>query len=174
MELLERFAAGDQEAFESLFRQHQGDVYRWVMRIVRNHATAEDLTIETFWRAYRAHARFDPKTGHCAGWLRRIATNAALDYLRTARREVPLEDRASETGKTESAAEHAEMRRKILAAINTLTPKVRVVVLLALIEEESYTEIAEALGISVNVVKVRVFRGVRALRKELEKAGIRP
>ena len=70
MDLLERFAAGDQEAFESLFRQHQRDVYRWVMRIVRNRAIAEDLTIETFWRAYRAHARFDAKRGHCAGWLR--------------------------------------------------------------------------------------------------------
>jgi DNA-directed RNA polymerase specialized sigma24 family protein len=43
-----------------------------------------------------------------------------------------------------------------------------------LIEEEPYAEIAEALGISVNAVKVRVFRGVRVLRKELEKAGIRP
>lgn len=174
MELLERFAAGDQEAFESLFRQYQGDVFRWVMRIVRNRGTAEDLTIETFWRAYRAHARFDPKTGHCAGWLRRIATNAALDYLRTAKREVPLEDQAIEEGKTQRRAEQAELQQKILAAMNTLTPKVRAVILLALIEEEPYAEIADALAISVNVVKVRVFRGVRALRKELEKAGIRP
>lgn len=174
MDLLERFAAGDQEAFEMLFRQYQGDVYRWVLRIVRNRATAEDLTIEIFWRAYRAHARFDAKRGHCAGWLRRIATNAALDHLRTAKREVPLEDQVSEEGKAQRCAEQTELRQKILAAMNTLTPKVRAVVLLALIEEESYAEIAEALGISVNVVKVRVFRGVRALRKELEKAGIRP
>ena len=174
MDLLERFAAGDQEAFESLFRQHQRDVYRWVMRIVRNRAIAEDLTIETFWRAYRAHARFDAKRGHCAGWLRRIATNAALDYLRTAKREVPLDDHAFEPGKQECSAEQAELREKILAAMNRLTPKVRVVTLLALVEEEPYAEIAEALGISVNVVKVRVFRGVRSLRKELEKAGIRP
>lgn len=174
MELLERFAAGDQEAFEALFRQYQGDVYRWVVRIVRNRATAEDLTIETFWRAYRAHARFDAKRGHCVGWLRRIATNAALDYLRSAKREVPLEDEASEAGKAERSAMQTECRQKILAAMNQLTPKLRAVVLLALIEEEPYAEIAEALGISVNVVKVRVFRGVRILRKELEKAGIRP
>ena len=174
MDLLERFAAGDQEAFESLFRQYQGDVYRWVMRIVRNRATAEDLTIETFWRAYRAHARFDAKQGHCAGWLRRIATNAALDHLRKAKREVPLEENAFELGKQACSAEQAEVRQKILAAMSQLTPKVRVVTLLALVEEEPYAGIAEALGISVNVVKVRVFRGVRSLRKELEKAGIRP
>ena len=59
MELLERFAAGDVEAFEALFRQHQCEVYGWILRIVRDRATAEDLTIETFWRMYRAHARFD-------------------------------------------------------------------------------------------------------------------
>src|SRR5215469_12817703 len=65
MELLERFAAGDVEAFEALFRQHQCEVYGWILRIVRDRATAEDLTIETFWRMYRAHARFDAAKGNC-------------------------------------------------------------------------------------------------------------
>jgi RNA polymerase sigma-70 factor (ECF subfamily) len=79
-----------------------------------------------------------------------------------------------EDGKSEKPAERAELRRKIHAAINQLSPKLRVATILALIEEESYAEIAESLGISVNAVKVRVFRGVRVLRKELEKEGIRP
>ena len=89
MDLLERFAAGDLEAFESLFRKYQGEVYRWIMRFVRNSATAEDLTVETFWRMYRARAQFDLSKGNCGPWLRRIATNAALDHLRRSRREVP-------------------------------------------------------------------------------------
>ncbi len=55
MELLERFAAGDVDAFESLFRQYQGEVYRWLMRIVRNTAGAEDLTLGTFRPMHRAH-----------------------------------------------------------------------------------------------------------------------
>jgi RNA polymerase sigma-70 factor (ECF subfamily) len=50
MELLQRFAAGDPDAFESLFRRYQSDVYRWIVRIVRDPAAAEDLTVETFWR----------------------------------------------------------------------------------------------------------------------------
>jgi len=174
VELLERFAAGDQDAFESLFHQYQTEVFRWVLRIVRNRAVAEDLTVETFWRAYRAHARFDARRGNCAGWLRRIATNAALDHLRSAKREVPLPDDVPATGQTENAAEQSELRQKILAALQQISPKLRVAVLLALIEEQPYREIAEALGISEGAVKVRVFRGVRALRKELEKAGIRP
>src|SRR5258707_7402094 len=84
MELLERFAAGDLDAFESLFRQYQGEVYRWVMRIVRDPAVAEDLTVETFWRVHKAHAGFDPEANFAA-WLRRIATNLALDHLRKRR-----------------------------------------------------------------------------------------
>jgi Sigma-70 region 2 len=60
MDLLQRFAAGDLEAFESLFRQYQGEVYRWIIRIVRNSATAEDLTVETFWRMYRVPSLTPP------------------------------------------------------------------------------------------------------------------
>jgi RNA polymerase sigma-70 factor (ECF subfamily) len=76
-EVLRQFCHGDLDAFETLFHQHQTEVYGWIVRIVRDPAIAEDLTIETFWRIYRAHARFDPE--RCFGaWARRIATNAAL------------------------------------------------------------------------------------------------
>jgi RNA polymerase sigma-70 factor (ECF subfamily) len=161
------------EAFEALFRQHQCEVYGWIMRVVRDRATAEDLTIETFWRMYRAHARFDAAKGNCTAWLRRIATNAALDHLRRTRREVPLAEDPPDAPKV-PAAERSELRRTILSAMNSLSPRLRVAVVLALVEEESYDRIAEALGISVSAVKVRVFRGVRILRKELSRAGVRP
>lgn len=173
MELLERFAAGDVEAFETLFRQYQCEVYRWIMRIVRDRATAEDLTIETFWRMYRARARFDVARGNCAGWLRRIATNAAIDHLRRERREVALPEDPPEVPK-QPPAERSELRQTILSAVNRLSPRLRIAVLLALVEEEPYDSIAEALGISVGAVKVRVFRGVRILRKELSAAGVHP
>jgi RNA polymerase sigma factor (sigma-70 family) len=86
---LRQFCHGDLDAFEALFRRHQSDVYGWIVRIVRDPAAAEDLTVETFWRIYRAHARFDAKR-HFAPWARRIATNAALDHLKTARPETDL------------------------------------------------------------------------------------
>src|SRR6185369_11742094 len=89
MELLERFAAGDLEAFETLFRLHQKEVYGWIVHIVRDSGIAEDLTVETFWRIYRSRARFDPH-GNFNGWARRIATNAALDHLRRSRNETEL------------------------------------------------------------------------------------
>ncbi len=171
MELLERFAAGDVDAFESLFRQHQDEVYRWIMRIVRNAAVAEDLTMETFWRMHRAHASFNPAKGNCGAWLRRIATNVAIDHLRQARKEGPLPDDLPAAGQ-QAPIEQLALRGELSRAMNKLSPRVRAVVLLALVEEEPYGRIAEALGISESAVKVRVFRGVRILRKELSEAGV--
>lgn len=173
MELLERFAAGDLEAFESLFRQYQGEVFRWIMRIVRNTATAEDLTVETFWRMYRAHAHFDHATGNCGGWLRRIATNVAIDHLRRARKDVPLPDDLPNPQRLGSV-EQADLHRTIYSAMDRLSPRIRAVVLLALVEEEPYDDIAKALGISVGAVKIRVHRGVKILRRQLAQEGVHP
>jgi len=170
MDLLARFAAGDLDAFESLFRQYQREVFCWIMRIVRNRATAEDLTVEAFWRAHRAHARFEAATGNFGGWLRRIATNVAIDHLRRSRTEVALPDDLPAIVPL-PLQEQTELRRQIDDAIGKLSPNLRSAVLLALVEEEPYEEIASALGISVNAVKIRVFRGVRILRKELAKLG---
>ncbi|HKI11542.1 MAG TPA: RNA polymerase sigma factor, partial [Candidatus Acidoferrum sp.] len=88
-------------------------------------------------------------------------------------REVPLPDDLPATAQ-QPPAEQLELRREILRAMNKLSPRVRAVVLLALVEEEPYQRIAQALGISENAVKVRVFRGVRILRKTLSQAGVHP
>src|SRR5262245_38642010 len=84
METLERFVAGDLDAFEVLFRQYQGEVYGWIVRMVRNPAVAEELTVDAFWRIYRHRSRFDPQRPF-GPWARRIATRAAIDYLKSAR-----------------------------------------------------------------------------------------
>src|SRR5271157_5353022 len=134
MDLLERFAAGDVEAFEILFRQFQSEIYRWIVRIVRDPAAAEDLTVETFWRVYRMHARFDPARSF-EPWARRIATNAALDHLKTVRPEIDLpEDLPSPALPDPGISE--EMRRKTMQAFSRLPPKLQVAATLALIEEQ--------------------------------------
>src|SRR6266852_319677 len=83
--LLERFAQGDQAALEALFRRFEAEVHGWILRIVRDPDAVEDVLVESFWRAYRARARFDA-TRSFGAWMRRIATNASLDHLRAARR----------------------------------------------------------------------------------------
>jgi RNA polymerase sigma-70 factor (ECF subfamily) len=171
MDLLERFAAGDLEAFEVLFRQHQSQVYAWIVRIVRDSGIAEDLTVETFWRIYRSRARFDP-TGSFGPWAYRIATNAALDHLRRSRRETELPADLAADPEPDSAVQH-ETRDRIRKAFAQLPPKYRLVATLALIEDEPYEKIAAAAGISVSLVKIQVFRAVRMLRKQLAALGIK-
>lgn len=173
MELLEQFVHGNLDAFETLFRQFQREVYGWILRIVRDPAAAEDLTVETFWRIYRSRGRFDP--AHSFGaWARRIATNAALDHLRKtrhARVEVELPDGLSQ-GAPPNPALQRETREQVARCFRQLPAKLQVVATLALVEEQSYDEIAAALGISPGAVKLRVFRAVRKLRKSLTRAGV--
>jgi RNA polymerase sigma-70 factor (ECF subfamily) len=171
MDLLERFAAGDLEAFEVLFRQHQSQVYAWIVRIVRDSGIAEDLTVETFWRIYRSRARFDP-AGSFGAWAYRIASNAALDHLRKTRRETELPADLAADPEPDSAVQR-ETRDRIRKAFRQLPPKYRLVATLALIEDEPYEKIAAAAGISASVVKVQVFRAVRMLRKQLASLGIK-
>jgi RNA polymerase sigma-70 factor (ECF subfamily) len=165
MELLKRFATGDLEAFEALFRQHQKEVYAWIVRIVRDTGIAEDLTVETFWRIYKHRSQFRPD-GNFRAWARRIGTNAALDHLRHARPESELPDSLA-CASTGDPALGSEKRRQIKEAFHQLPAKYRLVATLALIEEEPYANIAQAVGISESLVKVRVFRAVRMLRKKL-------
>ena len=173
---LEQFTKGDIQAFETLFRGYQGEVYGWIIRIVRDPGATEDLTIETFWRIYRARARFDPRRPFGA-WARRIATNLALEHLSRRRSETPLDDgvlmRSPATRKPDPAT-GADVRAKVAAAFGELPVKLRAAATLAMIEEAPYAEIADALGISINGVKSRVFRAVRLLRSNLEKRGVCP
>jgi RNA polymerase sigma-70 factor, ECF subfamily len=165
MDLEQRFVAGDLEAFEQLFRDYQRQVYAWIVRIVRDSATAEDLTVETFWRIYRSRALFRPD-GNFGAWSRRIATNIALDHLRKPRRETELPgDLLAPAGPDPAVS--LEMRARIRTAFANLPPKYRLIATLALIEEAPYEEIAAAAGITVALVKVRVFRATRMLRKQL-------
>jgi RNA polymerase sigma factor (sigma-70 family) len=173
---LEQFTRGDIQAFETLFREYQGEVYGWIVRIVRDPGAAEDLTVETFWRIYRARTRFDPRRPFGA-WARRIATNLALEHLSRRRPETSLDNGspipAPATGMSDPAIT-ADVCAKVLAAFDELPAKLRVAVRLAIIEERPYAEIADALGISTNGVKSRVFRAIRLLRKSLQKRGVRP
>lgn len=172
MELLKRFKEGDVDAFETLFRQFQADVYGWIVRIVRDRGVAEDLTIETFWRIYKSRGRFDTESAF-GSWARRIATNLAIDHIRRRHPEQELPAQLPSAEVPDSAL-HRETRQMIRKAFRRLPPKLQVAATLALVEERSYEEIALALGKSVGAIRTRVFRAVRLLRKQLQRMGVKP
>jgi RNA polymerase sigma factor (sigma-70 family) len=169
-------AAFPEAAFEDLFRLHQRAVYGWILRIVRNPAAAEDLTTETFWRIHRFLDRFD-STRSFEPWARRIATRVALDWLRSERPETSMPEDFFDTLPSPALDDPgvaAEVRCKVAQALGRLPPKLRVAATLAVIEDLPQKEVAAALGISVTAVKLRVFRALRLLRKDLREQGITP
>jgi RNA polymerase sigma-70 factor (ECF subfamily) len=169
--ILDRFVQGDQAAFEVIYRHFEAEVRRWIVRIVRDQGATDEVLVEAFWRAYRGRARFDSSRDF-GPWIRRVATNAALDHLRAARKNVT--SNLSDAHAPATAAPDGAMHDAIAAAFQRLPPKLQVVATLALVEERPYAEIADALDAPVGTVKSRVFRAVRALRKELDRLGIRP
>lgn len=175
-DVLDLFQQGNLDAFESLFRAHQRAVYGWILRIVRDPSAADDLTVETFWRIHRAHAVFEFGR-EFEPWARRIATRAALDWLRARRPETELTDQVLAKLPARTVADPgvvAEIRSKTAQAFGRLPPRLRIAAVLAVVEEQPYKEVAKALGISVTAVKLRVFRALRLLRKDLERQGITP
>jgi RNA polymerase sigma-70 factor (ECF subfamily) len=168
-DLLERFVRGEEDAFESLFRRFERDVYRWILRIVRDPSAAEDALVDAFWRAHRAHARFDP-TRSFGAWIRRIAVNSALAHLTSARRHAASCEAAVPTHAISSDSEG--LREAVQVALTRLPGKLQIVAVLALLEERPYAEIAEALDVPMGTVKSRVFRAIRALREELRRLGV--
>lgn len=169
--ILDGFVRGDEEAFEAVYRHFEKDVYRWVVRIVRDGRAAEEVLVEAFWRAYRGRARFDPSR-EFGPWIRKVATHAALDHLRAARRNEASS--LTEAHEPVTAAPDGAVQESIAAAFRRLPPKLQVVAALALVEGLPYAEIADALDVPLGTVKSRVFRATRALRKELDRLGIRP
>lgn len=172
MDVPHRFVRGDREAFEALFDEWHGDVYRWIVRIVRDRSAAEDLTIETFWRIYRSRATFDPSRSFGA-WSRRIATNVSREHLARRRVEVQLPEPLPDRRGADPAVT-ADVRRRVRSAVARLPPKFRIVVMLALVEELTQPEIADALDIPVGTVKSRLFHALRLLRRKLRTSGVTP
>jgi RNA polymerase sigma-70 factor (ECF subfamily) len=170
-DVLRRFVQGDREAFEALFRQFEAEVHAWSLRIVRDPSAADDVVVEAFWRAYRGRARFDPARSFGA-WLRRIATNVARDHLKVSRRHAHAAvDEATVPARAQPARDPG-VADALGRALRRLPPRLQVVAILALVEEQPYAEIADALDVPVGTVKSRVFRATRALRRELARLGI--
>jgi RNA polymerase sigma factor (sigma-70 family) len=149
--------------FERLYRRHRSDVYRAVLRDVRDADEAEDVTQIAFLDAYRALQRGDEPIRPRA-WLLTIARNAARRRYRiraAGPREVELQ--AELVAPDESGPSAVEIRQ----AFQRLTPGQRKALVLREIAGRSYAEIAAALDLTVPAVETLLFRARRALRLEL-------
>lgn len=152
-----------------LFQRYYGPVYGLVRRLLGNDGDARDATQEAFTRAVAHLGEFDRQRSFRT-WIFAIASHYVRDLLRR-RRALPLDSQAEESLTDLSLPEgrlfRQEDRARILAALDRLPFDWKIVILLQFQEELSYPEIAQALGISVNAVRIRTYRAIAALRKEL-------
>ena len=174
-DLVVRARGGEPEAFEAIVRSHQRRVYGVALRMTRRHEVADDITQETFLRAYSHLDRFELGRP-LAPWLTRIAVNLAINYLTgAARREQQFaegedpaaEPRAQGDPDPLSGLLSEEFRRALDAAVQKLPPEQRTVFLLKVHEEMRYEEIAEVLEISMGTVMSRLFRARQKLKEML-------
>lgn len=166
---------GDRAAFDRLVKLHQKAVYWLVYRVVRMHDAADDVAQEVFIRLYRALGRIQPHRP-LGPWLSRVALNLSMSYLRRQKNRISIDDNPGMEAVVAPQADPQhpllELRRHQLLnglekAIDRLPPKFKSVFVLRVLEQRSYEEVAEALGLSMGTVMSRLSRARSRLRKEL-------
>jgi RNA polymerase sigma-70 factor (ECF subfamily) len=186
--LLARLKAGERAAFEEFVATYQGLVYELSYRLLGDPEDARDATQETFLKVYRHVGNFRGESG-LKTWLYRIAVNQASNQRRWWRRRrkkdmlsldaapddarETLADRlASRVATPEQVALDRERERRMMEALETLKHDFRVAVVLRDVQDLSYEEIAETVGVSVGTVKSRIARGREELRRRLRDTGV--
>ncbi|MEI8182589.1 MAG: sigma-70 family RNA polymerase sigma factor [Desulfomonile sp.] len=179
-EIIIRVLDGDYDAFETLVEKYQGRIYRHLRKMVRDQSEAQDLLQETFLSAYKGLKGFAGNSSFST-WLFKIASNAALMFLRRQRPEMLQYDeqiRDSEGAEFVPASPEfvstpldmllsAEGRRKIEEAIDGLPLIYRTVIILRDVEGFSLEEVAGIIESSVPAVKSRLHRGRHSIREAL-------
>jgi RNA polymerase sigma factor (sigma-70 family) len=175
-DLMAAYVAGDQAAFEELFRRYAPALLRVIGRQLSSPGEAHDLVQQTFLQLHRA--RHDFKLGaRLRPWVFTIALNLKREHFRRLRRrpEAPLElDGRNDPVGLPDSPERAENQRAVRRALDQLPADHREVIVLHWLEGLSFPEVSAIVGASVSAVKVRAHRGYVALRKLLAEAGNRP
>lgn len=165
---------GDMPTWAELVAEHADGVYRLAYRLSGDPQDAEDLTQDTFMRAFRSLKTYRP--GTFSGWLHRITTNLFLDMVRhraTIRMEALPEnyDRVEGTRSgPERAFEMNNLDPALQRALDDLSPEFRVAVVLCDGLDMTYEEIADTLGLKMGTVRSRIHRARTQLRQSLERS----
>ena len=149
--------------FRELYQREYASVYRAIRAVVLDPAAAEDLTQETFVRAYRARHRYTP-TAPPGAWLRRIGINLAISHLRRQKLARFLPARLY-MAPDRRDYDRAEARDVVGKAMASLSPKLRAAVVLHYYDGLTREEIAAVLGVPAGTVASRIAKAVAIMRK---------
>jgi RNA polymerase sigma-70 factor (ECF subfamily) len=167
-DLIIRSRRGSNDAFGELVTRYQSGVFNVCYRILHNRVDAEDLAQETFMRAYNRLQTFDIERKF-GPWIRRVAANLCLNYLKTRKVTVELDDErdADKSQRPEKQVEVKEGAERVRGALASLPAHYRVVVELRHYQDMSYGEIANELNIPLSDVKSHLFRARKLLAEKL-------
>jgi len=171
-DLIRKARGGNLFAFEEMVKRYQRRVYGVARRIVQRHDVADDVTQEAFLRGYQALASFDVERPF-GPWICRIAANLAVNHVRSPRareQELPeghLETRSNASDPLRDVLEN-EAQSVLQQALAGLPPDQRAVLVLRVVEDLSYREIADALQLEMGTVMSRLSRAREKLRRALE------
>ena len=173
--LIARIAGGDRLAMQVLFARHHVRVYRFVLRLVRNEATAEDLISEVFLDVWRQAGKFEGRSA-VSTWLMAIARFKALSALRR-RPDEELDEETAEAIEDGNDTPEVALAKKDKGAvlrrcIEGLSPDHREIVDLVYYHEKSVDEVAAIVGIPEATVKTRMFYARKKLGEMLKAQGI--
>lgn len=176
---VEKAKKGDSTAFEQLVLIHQNQIYRLCFRMVGNEEDAADMAQEAFLKAWRSLDSFQGDAAFST-WLYRLASNCCLDFLRSQKRRPTVSmttedddgeeqtfDVADSSASPEEELIAKEDRKEIACAMASLDEEQRQILTLRVVNDLSYTEIAEILSLKEGTVKSRLARARENLRKKL-------
>jgi RNA polymerase sigma-70 factor (ECF subfamily) len=154
--------------FASVAERHLDSVYRYLLLMTRDPSLAEDLTSETFERAFRSWRRFDPRRAGPVTWLCRIAHSCALDHFRSEERRRRREDRFAREAPTSDEGAFGEGLSPALEhALSELSAADREVIALRVLLELDGDAAARVLGISRTACSTRLSRALERLEEKV-------
>ncbi len=169
-DLVNRFRAGDETAFDALVDRHRRAVYRLAYRMTGRHEDADDLSQEAFLRMYTALHRFRGESSFRT-WMTRIVVNLAIDARRSRRQSVPFDETAEAAGRAGDGPA-AALRGQIRRAVGTLPRRQRQILMLKVYGDMRFSDVAAAAGISIGTAKATFFQAVQALKVRLAAPGL--
>ena len=166
---LPRTASGTSVAldFDALYRSSRDDIYAYVATLLRDRASAEDVTAAAFERAFRRQRRFDPDRGSARAWLFGIARNAALDELRRRKRHATLTHEPPEAAGADPTGAIAD-RMAVRAALGRLQVRDREIIALRFHAGLDTAEVANVLGTTPTNAGTLLHRAMTKLREAMD------
>jgi RNA polymerase sigma-70 factor (ECF subfamily) len=169
--LVQRAIDRDQAAFAELYDRHVVRVYRHIYYLVGDTSVAEDLTAQTFLKAWEAIDRYKERGAPIVAWLLRISHNLTVSYLRSRRDHSELDEAyvdQKRSGNPEEVLEQTTDEKSVRDAVLRLRDEQRQVIMLRFVEELDYREVAAMIGKSVPAVRVIQHRALGNLRKLMQ------